>query len=113
MVEKLEILRDDVEYLYEKTTGTFKIGSLQDVTYDDIIRTFGVPSIFVPSGDNKVQLEWVIEFNGDIFTIYDWKTYDRDYTLQELTVWSIGGKSSSYDFLDLLTSLLAPKAIVS
>ena len=52
------------------TNGTYKVGSLTGVSYWDLKN----------------------------FTIYDWKTYDERYTVEELRTWSIGGKSSSIDF---------------
>lgn len=103
---------ESLNSIYRFTTGTFKINSLQSVTYDDIVRVFGTPSINEESGDGKIQVEWVFTFEGKPFTIYDWKTFDRDYTLQELTTWSIGGKERDSEFIEALSELL-PKAIIS
>ena len=88
--------------LYHLTTGTHKIATLTNITYDDLVRNFGVPSINQPSYDDKVQVEWVFEFDNNIYTVYDWKTYDRNYTLQELNHWSIGGKDIDYSFFQAL-----------
>jgi len=110
---KLDSEKEGLDTLYRITTGTFKIASLKRVSYDDIVRVFGVPSINIPSGDDKVQVEWVFYFDGDnVFTIYDWKTFDRDYTLQELTTWSIGGHKKDYDFLETLEDYFKNKAII-
>ena len=91
-----------LEDLYKATTGTFKIASLEGVKYDDIVEVFGEPSITQESGDGKIQFEWVLAIGDDVFTIYDWKTFDRDYTLNKLEVWSVGGKGPNYKFCELL-----------
>lgn len=96
--EKYPTLQD----LYKATTHTFKIASLEGVKYDDIVEVFGEPSIAQESGDGKIQVEWVLSVSDDVFTIYDWKTFDRDYTLNELEVWSVGGHGPNYDFCQLL-----------
>ena len=78
----------------DKVNGTFKIGSLEGLYFKDLVNKLGEPTL-IGSGDNKVQYEWLMEFEGEIFTIYDWKTYDKEYTEQELTIWSIGGNANS------------------
>lgn len=93
-------------YLYALTAGTHKIATLKNITYDDLVRNLGEPSINKPSLDNKIQVEWVLEYEGGIYTIYDWKTYNRDYTLQELKQWSIGGKHPDNDFFGELENSL-------
>lgn len=67
--------------------------------YQDLVRVLGEPTYSDPSGDNKVQKEWVIKHKGKIFTIYDWKTFDPEYTMTELDEFHIGGKGSAYDFI--------------
>ena len=71
----------------DKVNGTYKIGSLDGLYFKDLVAKLGNPSV-VGSGDDKVQYEWLMEFEGEIFTIYDWKTYDPEYTEHELTIWS-------------------------
>ena len=78
----------------DKTKGTYKIGSLDGLYFRDLVAKLENPSV-VGSGDDKVQYEWIMEFEGEIFTIYDWKTYDTEYTEHELTTWSIGGNEYS------------------
>ena len=47
------------------------------------------------SGSDKVNYEWVCEIDsGDVFTIYDWKTY-RPLTHTEQVEWHIGGHTRS------------------
>jgi len=91
-----------LEDIYFLTNGTHKIATLKNVTYDDLVRNFGEPSINTPSGDDKVQVEWVFANDGKVFTIYDWKTFDRNYTLQELNHWSIGGAVNGNEFFECI-----------
>jgi hypothetical protein len=70
--------------------------------YADLINLFGTPTFDTPSGDDKVQFEWVIEYEGDVFTIYDWKTYDRRYSIEELNQWNVGGKVYAGDFTTMV-----------
>ena len=83
--------------------GSWKVGSLNDVSYRELINIFGQPTFNQESGDFKVQMEWAIEVNdGDkvyILRIYDWKTYDRNYTKTKLNTWSIGGNDDGNPYL--------------
>lgn len=96
----------DLNEIYNATHQTHRLKSLTDVDYYDIVKTFGQPSIPVESGDGKVQKEWVFDYKGEIFTIYDWKTYDENVTTSELLTWSLGGKSFNQEFVDELLHLL-------
>jgi len=75
-------------------------------TYQDLIRVLGEPTYSDPSGDNKVQKEWIVEYNKKVFTIYDWKTFDPEYTMTELDEFHIGGKTSAYDFIRKLEEMI-------
>ena len=96
--------------------GTYKVGSLFGWTYSDLVNLMGEPTLSEPSGDEKVQKEWVIVDGDNVFTIYDWKTYDVEYTITENTQWNVGGtqwnvggKTSAYEFIDKLESKLNAK----
>lgn len=80
-----------------------KVGSLDNVNYKELIDVFGEPT-YTPedSGDGKVNYEWVIFHDDQIFTIYDWKTYDTDYTKFCLETWSIGGNDDPSEFKRLV-----------
>jgi hypothetical protein len=94
----------------ERSVGTSLKGSFRGYKFIEIYAAFGAPSydnydpesIFNKelSEDKKVQVEWDFKFNGAIFTVYDWKTYDRLYTLSENEVWNVGGKTNASDFID-------------
>ena len=87
------------EHYTDAADGTWKIGSLNGIYYRDLINKLGRPSV-VGSGDDKVQVEWVMKYKDEIFTLYDWKTYDPEYTEYELDTWSIGGNAKSTLLLD-------------
>ena len=89
--------------------GTYLVGKLIGYTYSELVDLMGEPTFTEGSGDDKVQKEWVVIDGDNVFTIYDWKTYDVEYTITENTVWNIGGKTSAYEFIDKLESKLNAK----
>lgn len=94
------------------TAGTSLKGYLTGVTYADLVRAFGQPTYPEPSGDGKVQKEWVFNWKGNIYTLYDWYTKDAGYTMTELDKWNVGAKSGAdvYGFGDELEQVLFSKA---
>jgi hypothetical protein len=85
------------------TNGASRKGYL-NLTYDQLVDRLGEPTIDEPSGDNKTQVEWVVAYGDDIFTVYDWKTYDREYTINALGRFNVGGTSYAGDFISYLES---------
>ena len=92
----------DREEALERIQGTSLKGHLYGVTYNDLVNLFGEPTFPEPSGDDKVQVEWVIEHDEEVFTIYDWKTYSRRETTEELTEWNVGAKVYAGDFITMV-----------
>jgi hypothetical protein len=90
----------------EDLVGTSLKGSFSGYKFVELYAALGAPTCDKPSGDDKVQIEWIFDFNGEVFTIYDWKTYDRLYTLSENEVWNVGGKAYAGDFIDYILNLL-------
>jgi len=86
------------EHYTDAADGTWKIGDLTGLFFRDLVNKLGKPTV-IGSGDDKVQYEWMIKFEGEIFTIYDWKTYDAEYTEYELDTWSIGGNDQSAEII--------------
>jgi hypothetical protein len=84
--------------------GSFK--GYINATYSQLVEVLGKPTYDKPSGDNKTQVEWVVEFEGDIFTIYDWKTYSREYTENELKTFYVGGNTSAFNFIQEVETLI-------
>jgi len=102
----LEIIKDKEEASY-MTSGTHLQDHLYGVTYAQLVKAFGQP-LYGPedSGDGKVQFEWIFKHNGEVFTLYDWKTYDMEYTINELTTWNIGGKTYAGNFTEDIMNMI-------
>ena len=60
-----------------------------NICYDDLVECFGQP--MGPSGDGKVQAEWILEIEGVVCTIYDWK---EDREPEYVVEWHVGGCGS-------------------
>jgi hypothetical protein len=77
------------------------------ISYKDLIDTFGEPT-FTPedSGDGKVNYEWVFRFDDSYFSVYDWKTYDEEYTRNEYTNWHIGSHAGAIDTNNFINAVL-------
>lgn len=85
------------------TEQSTDFASFHGVTFrasvDQLIATYGDPSMEDNSGEDKVNFEWEMEtIDGDVFSIYDWKYY-RPLKNDEIITWHIGSKtvSISYD----------------
>ena len=89
--QKMRAVKDTDEAL-DRISGTHLIGYLDNVTYNDLLHALGEPVFNEASGDDRVQFEWVVQFDYSYYTIYDWKTYDRDFSMRYLRQWNIGGK---------------------
>jgi len=102
----LEIIKDQEEARY-MTSGTHLQDYINGVTYAQLVKAFGQP-LYGPedSGDGKVQFEWVFKHNGNVFTLYDWKTYDMEYTINELTRWNIGGTMYAGYFVEDIMNMI-------
>ncbi len=70
---------------------TSKQTVLENVNYNELVKLLGNPTFSIQSLDENIQVEWVMRINGHTVTIYDYKTYDREYTINKLRVWSVGG----------------------
>lgn len=75
---------------FSKSHLTYKQGTVV-CTFDDLVEAFGQPDFIPESGQDKSQVEWIIEKDGIVATIYDWNQLDTD--LNEISIWNIGGKS--------------------
>lgn len=95
----MKVLKEDE--VNRKTNGSSFKGYIK-ATYNDLVRVLGEPTYSEPSGDNKVQKEWVVEFYNKVFTIYDWKTFDVDETMNYLDVFNVGGHTSAEKFISSL-----------
>jgi len=104
----MKVIKESKNPNYSLTIGSSLKGHIL-ATYNQLVEILGEPTYPNPSGDEKVQKEWVVQFRGDYFTIYDWKTFDVDYTMNELESFHIGGKVPAWDFIDALENKLHGK----
>jgi hypothetical protein len=70
-------------------SGTSKQGVLH-ASFLDIVNHFGYPEIIGEDGD-KSRVEWVLQDDNRVITIYDWKEIVE---IEDVTSWSVGGKST-------------------
>jgi hypothetical protein len=62
-------------------------------TVNELITVIGNPIYENNAGEDKVNIEWVLEDdNGNVIAIYDWKMY-REIGYDEKIEWHIGGMS--------------------
>ena len=93
----MKVLKNQ-DFASDQTCGTSLKGYTK-ATYKQLVATLGEPTFSDASLDDKTQVEWVVKFRNNYFTIYDWKTFDREYTMNELTVFHVGGKVDALDFI--------------
>ena len=86
--------------------GTGFCGNINDVNYTQLVNVLGEPTHPNESPDGKTQKQWVIKFNGNVYAIYDWKTYDPHFTVNELTTWRVGGKTNADEFITHIENLI-------
>ena len=87
---------EEREEAQKRSCGTSLKGYLRDTSYTQLVSALGDPTCPFASGDDKVQKEWIIEFKGAVYTIYDWKTYSEEDTIMFYRNWHIGSKSGNY-----------------
>ena len=98
----------------ELVSGTHLVGKLVGYTYNQLVKVLGEPTLDEEkdpySGDGKTNVEWVFrDLDGEHFIIYDWKTYDEDYTTTLNQTWNVGGKVYAGEFVTDLIQILRKK----
>jgi hypothetical protein len=96
----------DLNKARELVTGSSFKTMVCGFKYSDLVKVLGEPTYPNGSADCKVQIEWVVEFNGNGVSIYDWKTYDREWTMNKLMCWHIGCKYDAAEFVEYLKNEL-------
>jgi hypothetical protein len=77
----------------KEANGTSFHNSTVRASVNELIKVIGEPTYVVNDGEDKVNIEWVLENeSGDVVTIYDWKEY-RKIGYDEKINWHIGGKN--------------------
>ena len=90
---------------FSKSHLTYKQGTIV-CTFKELVETFGPPDFIPESYQDKSQVEWILEENGVVATIYDWNQLDTT-GLDEIQIWNIGGKS--YEASVLVNKLVGEK----
>lgn len=79
----------------QSADGTSFHHTIVSATINELTAVFGQPTHDNNDGQDKVNVEWVLETDsGYPITIYDWKEY-RAIGEDELIEWHIGGHSVS------------------
>ena len=47
--------------------GTYKVGSLNNITYSELVEILGEPTFDEPTWDEKTQVEWIVEYNNVLY----------------------------------------------
>ena len=77
----------------KSANGTSFHDSTVKATVNELIKVIGEPTYEGNSGNDKVNIEWVLEDdNGNVVTIYDYTEY-RKIGYDEKIEWHIGGKN--------------------
>lgn len=104
--DTFEVLRPSE--VRRKANGLHFTNKVLQCTGSDLTRVLGEPT-YRGSDDDKVRLEWIIEYNAydemdnelsAIISIYDWKTnpsFDLDSNLYD---WHIGSKNFNASTID-------------
>jgi hypothetical protein len=98
---KIYTLEEQKEAL-SKSYGTSLVGYLRDTSYTQLVSALGDPTCPFASGDDKTQKEWICEFKGAIYTIYDYKTYSEADTMVHYKDWHIGSKEMILDVYEFI-----------
>jgi len=105
----------------DRVTGTSLNGYLHsEPSYNQLVEVLGEPTYMEESGDGKTNTEWVVEYKGEVFTIYDWKLWMSLKNSPNTSYrWHIGGKGSFFkdtpssdEFIDELEAKLAVKNLL-
>lgn len=84
----------DKEEAIQLVGGSSFKSYLDNITYKDLIHILGEPVMDLSKWPRTLGtdtfFEWVIEFDGRVYVIYDWKTFDLNYTKRYLRHWHVG-----------------------
>ena len=104
VIPEIEILRNDdprIDAIY----GT-SLANEFEASYDELFDLLG-EATFINSMDDKCQFEWVLIYNDQFYTIYDWKNYGEDITEWPTVEWHVGAASDANEFTNLIQQLIA------
>lgn len=67
--------------------GTVKVGVVK-LSFPELVEKLGYPEQM--DQPDKSRVEWILEHEGRVMTIYDW---DETCPVEDVLVWNVGGKS--------------------
>jgi len=88
----IKVLRNSTDEI----TALTSLKGYIETTYQDLVDRFGKPTFEDHDPREKVNAEWVLEIDGKIATIYNWKTGQIPMEKHD---WNIGGHDSSVLYL--------------
>jgi len=91
---------------HDFVSGVTHKATLNGYRFIELFAVLGCPQRITPSEGGKVQFSWALTYNGKMYTIYDWNTNDRLYSLDVNETWYIGAEYSAEEFLEQLINLL-------
>jgi hypothetical protein len=95
-LEEIEVFTNE-----EMISGTIRKGEVIS-SFENLKDLFGTP---IGSVDDKVNFQWIMKYDGIVFTIYDYKSNDSDRILHNPFEWSIG--STTKLIVDPLKKLIS------
>lgn len=78
-----------IQNTHKQATGTSFYDDTIEASFIQLQVILGRPTLVY---NYKVSREWVREFKGILFTVYDWK--EKEFKDDEIIVWHIGGCNS-------------------
>lgn len=87
-------------------SGLTHKATLNGYRFIELFAALGCPQVTSPIEDGKIQFSWTVAYNGKAYTIYDWNTNDRLYSLDVNETWRIGANYNAEEFLQQLINLL-------
>tara|TARA_B100000085_G_scaffold73278_1_gene65730 strand:+ start:216 stop:596 length:381 start_codon:yes stop_codon:yes gene_type:complete len=86
---------------------SFKGRKITGVSYDELVDILGKPTFPNANSDGSVQKSWVLVWDSEVYEIYDYNTFDEDYTVRFNTFWHIGTHEDKYpiDLAELIEEI--------
>ncbi len=76
---------------FEAMRGTMRQGSLT-APYSHLVDLFGEP---LPGDGRKTNVQWIIETEEGVSTIYDYSIDEHTMPVEDVTDWHVGGKDET------------------
>ncbi|QDP58435.1 MAG: hypothetical protein Unbinned6046contig1000_4 [Prokaryotic dsDNA virus sp.] len=86
---------------------SFKGYRITNVSYDQLVDILGKPTFPNANSDGTVQKSWVLVWDSKVYEIYDYHTFDEQYTIRFNTFWHIGSHEDAnpLDLVELIQNI--------